>query len=338
MSAAPPLGWGSTALTAHIDAMADALRGHRHVVVAAHVRPDGDAIGSTLGAWHALRASGITATPYNRDPVPDNLRFLPGADAIRAELPDDADAILALDCGYAHRLGEVLERRCTEGLAVYCLDHHVRVDPGFARIFGHDPHAPACAELVYRLVVALGAPLSVEVAKPLFAALHTDTGSFRYGSTRAEALELGRLLLAPGFDVWEVCSELYESHPVQRLQILPRVLDTLRLSACGRFASLTVPHEVVQSCNGDDTLLAGVINFARSIRGVEVATLMTEESPAQFRVSFRSRGRVDVSRIAERFGGGGHRNAAACDMQGELDPLRAALERSFAECMAGDSR
>lgn len=334
MSGPHPLPWGTPALTADIEAMAEALRSHQHVLVAAHMRPDGDAIGSTLGAWHALRAAGVHATPYNPDPVPDNLRFLPGAQAVQATVPDGVDAILALDCGYAHRLGETLEQRCAEGATVYCLDHHVRVDPDFARIVGHDPRAPACAELVYRLVVALGVPLSMDIAKPLFAALHTDTGSFRYGSTRAETLDLGRILLSPGFDVWEVCSELYESHPPQRVRLLPRVLETLRLSACGRFASLTIAHDVVQDCAGDDSLLAGVIHFARSIRGVEVATQMTEDTPGHFRVSFRSRGRVDVSRIAERLGGGGHRNAAACTLSGDLDTLRGDLERSFAECMA----
>ncbi|TVR03073.1 MAG: bifunctional oligoribonuclease/PAP phosphatase NrnA [Deltaproteobacteria bacterium] len=333
MTPAPPLSWSPPGLTNTIEHIARALRKLSHVLVVSHVRPDGDAIGSTLAATHALRMVGVRATAYNRDGVPPNLRFLPGAAQLTSHVPDEVDCILALDCAVAHRLGESVAALCRE-MPVFCLDHHVTVDEAFADILALDASAPACAELVYRLAVALGAPLDKALAIPLFAALHTDTGSFRYSSTRAETLEFGRILLTTGFDVWGICSELYESHPVERLRILPRVLDTLQLSTCGRFASLIVSSEVQQLAAGDESVLQGVINFARGVRGVEVATLLTEVNRGEYRVSFRSRGRVDVSLIAAVHGGGGHRNAASCVVQGELDHIIEQLQSAVARADA----
>lgn len=328
MTPAPRLSWGSDELDDAITRIAEALRDADHVLVAAHQRPDGDAIGCTLAATHALRHAGLRATACNQDGVPANLRFLPGADEIVTAPPEDVDCILALDCAQAHRLGATLEPLAAV-LPVYCLDHHRVFDPDFAAILALDADAAACAELVYRLVAQLGIPLTLDIAQPLFAALHTDTGSFRYASTRAGTMELGRILLGPGFDVWEVCSQLYESHPLERLRLLPRVLDTLTMSRCGRFASLTVSHAIHVQTHHDESVLGGVINFARGIRGVEVATLLTEVGPDQWRVSFRSRGTVDVSVIAAKLGGGGHRNAAACDVSGKAKEILSDLESAF---------
>lgn len=309
----PPLSWCPAGLDASIAAIASALTDAGHVLVTAHQRPDGDAIGCTVAALLMLEACGVRASAYNADPVPENLCCLEGSDRIGQSIPDDVDCLLVLDCASHGRIGALAAARAA-GLPIYCLDHHVSYDADFATVLALDPDAAACAELVYRLGVALDAPLTPAIARALFAALQTDTGSFRYQSTRAEQMELASILLRTRFDVWELSSAIWESQSPLRLKLLPAILATLDLRADGRVAILTIPREVVDAARDEPGVLQGVINQARAIRGVEVAVLLTEEE-GELRVSFRSRGRVNVAQLAETQGGGGHFNAAACRIE-----------------------
>ena len=331
-----PLGWAVAGLDDALGQAVAALRGAAHVVVVSHERPDGDAMGCTLACAEVVRALGATrVTAFNVSEVPSNLQFLPGASEVVAALPPEhpVDVTVMLDCGERHRVGAAFPPNGW-GTTVICLDHHRTYDENAADVFVRDPSAPACAEMVYRLIVAAGVALTPTMATNLFCALQTDTGSFRYGSTTAHAMELGQRLLETGIEVWPISSAVYESNPIERLRLTARVLESLAVSDDGRFASLVVRQEDFDETGADDAMADGLINYARSIAGVEVAAQLTEAGDG-FRVSMRSRGAVDVSKIAERFGGGGHRNAAGCNVAGALASVRAELSRALIDAMNG---
>lgn len=315
-----PLSGASESLDAALVAIAAELRGARHVVVVSHKGPDGDAIASTLACAAICDAMGTPVTAFNVDPVPVTLRFLPGASRIVHELPEGLapDVVLVLDCTGRDRVGE----RAPDALwnaRVLCLDHHATWDPTFAHVIARDESAASTTELAYRLAVACAVPLTPDLATCIFAGLHTDTGSFRYGCTIARTMELGSLLLETGISTWDVASSLYENDDEVRVRLLGRVLSTLRRSPCGRLALLVVTQEDLAALGADMSHADGFINHARGIRGVEVAVQLTEVGPEEYRASLRSRGHVDVSRIAAHFGGGGHRNAAGCTLPWTLE-------------------
>lgn len=318
------LSWCPPGLSAALDAAVALGRDAKNAVVVAHHGPDGDAIGSTLGMATALEQLGVAVVRFSNDPVPRALRFLPGADLVVDRLPDAfvPDLTVVLDCSGRARVGV---RFPAHGWATktLCIDHHATVDRTFADVLVHDVDAAATAELVYRFLVAAGGTLTPDLATCLFTALHTDTGSFRYGCTTAHTMEVASCLLETGIDVWGVASSLYETQELSRVRLLAQALSGLRLSQCGRLALLPITLQMFAEAGASIEDADGLINQARSIRGVEVAAQVTEASPFEWRVSFRSRGNVDVSGIAAQFGGGGHKNAAGCTLNGPLETVAA---------------
>lgn len=333
MSPAQALGWTPPGVEDALERAIERLRASKAVVVAAHRGPDGDAVGSVVAATQALRAAGVSAEAWSADPLPDSLRFVV-PDGLFVEVPSaDADVLLLLDCCELARAG-VEAIGTWPPSQVVCLDHH-RADPSSVSAWSvHDPAAASCTELVYRLCVGLGVELTPEIATALYVGLVTDTGSFRYASTHAGTMALAGLLLEAGVQSWEVCSRIWESQPAERLRILSEVLGTFRREVEGQVGVLRLAPETQALANGDPSLLHGLVNYARSVAGVEVAILLRRgESPDITDVVFRSRGRVNVAMIAERFGGGGHHNAAGCRISGTFDEVHAQLVEVCRVCL-----
>jgi phosphoesterase RecJ-like protein len=308
--------------------VAQVLRTARRLLVTMHRQPDGDALGSTLGLAGALREAGRDVVVYNPDPPPRAYRFLPGADRIVGTLsPSERfDATVVADAGSADRLGPELPGPDRRGTLVN-LDHHATTEP-FGDLNYVDPAAASVGVLVFKLLRELGLPISRPVATCLYASVVADTGCFRYASTDPEALRIAAELLEAGVEPWEMTVQLYERQPVERVRLLAEVLSTLEVGGRGALATLTITAAMQARTGTSDDLTDGFINHARAIEGVEVAASLTElpgAGPAAWQVSFRSRGRIDVSRIAGRLGGGGHRNAAGCRLAGELAAVRARL-------------
>ena len=195
-----------------------------------------------------------------------------------------------------------------------------------------DESAAATGEIVYRILRARG-ELTREIATNLYCCLMTDTGSFRYSNTSQDTFSIAGELLAAGVDAWYMTSNVYESEPRERIDLLCRVLQTLQISDCGRLAFLCINEQMLEDSGAGLDMTDGFINYARSIRGVEVATQLKEAGPNQWKVSFRSRGTVDVSALAARFGGGGHHNAAGCDMAGSPAEIREQLAQTLVEIL-----
>jgi len=303
----------------------DLIQANQKFLVVSHVHPDGDAIGSTLSMGLVLERLGKDVVFYNEHEVPYNFQFLPGADRVVNEVPEGGfDVTVVLDCAEPHRVGELPTHGWGKTIAV--VDHHKTFDPDFAQVYVQDIEAAATGELVFKVAEHFGV-LDTEIALSLYCCLVTDTGRFRYSNTSQATFIMAGALVAAGVNPWAINSQIYESQPKERLMLLGRVLNTLEFSPCGRLAFLTI--QAADFPVGTDlSLIDGFINYARSVRGVEVATQLMEADDG-WRISFRSRGTVDVSQLAARFGGGGHHNAAGCQIAGAAQDVRSSLSSAL---------
>lgn len=321
----------------HEDALplvCDALAAARRILCVIHAGPDGDAAGSSLGLALALSEMGKDVTVFCHTGVPYNLGFLPGLSRVVDKVPEDAafDATTVCDVGASHRIGPGLPERARLGTLLN-IDHHLSCDD-FGDVNYVDADAAAVGVLVARILKRMGHAPSPAVATNLYTSLLTDTGSFRYSSTNPEALRVAADMVAAGADPWEVSSAIYEQNPVERLHLLREALGTLSVSDDGLFASLTITHAMTQAIGARKELSDGFINFARGIRGVEVACQLTEPAPGTgepWTLSFRSRGKVNVARVAQRFDGGGHHNAAGGRILGDRDEILRRISEAVRE-------
>lgn len=298
------------------------IREHDKFVLTSHARPDGDAVGSLLGCLHLLRALGKRADAVLSDGVPILYRPLPGADqVIHAEYVNGQyEAAIILECDSVQRTGvEGLEQRF-----LINIDHHHSAKP-FAHVNWIDPSACATAELIYRLVKQSGAAMTPEIATCLYAAVLTDTGSFGYTGVNEQTFELAADLVRAGANPGRIAQNIYFSNPTSKMRLLGAALSHLHRE--GPLAWMYVTREDIDRAGAIDEDTEGLVNYALGIVGVEVAVFFRELVDGRFRVSLRSKGKLDVAAIAETFGGGGHVCASGFSMEG---PLSVASERVLA--------
>ena len=315
---------------AHVPAPADivgqilqVLRQGERFLVCSHARPDGDAVGSMLATGMLRQQMGKQADLVTVDRVPDIYRDLPGADAIRAAVHVQGayDAVILLEC-------DGLDRSSLTGMENFFLiniDHHIS-GQAFANLNWIDCQAASAGELVYALVMAAGATVTPEMATCLYTTVLTDTGSFCYGATRAATFALARDLVLAGADPVRIAQSVFYSTSTSKMLLLGAALGNLKRE--GRLAWLWVSHQdMVRTCAAEEDC-EGIVNYAVCIAGVEAAAFLRELPEHRIRLSLRSRGTVNVAAIAERLGGGGHKTAAGCTLEG---PLPYALDRILAE-------
>lgn len=304
-----------------LETICHVFRERGRFLIACHENPEGDAIGSELALALALRKAGKTATVLNSDPVPDNLLFLPGADSVRSEEDGSRyEVAVIVDCGSLERTGRVGSelRKCPLTVNI---DHHVTN----GRHGDHcliDPEAAATGVLIYRILSALEIPFDEQIAVNLFVAILTDTGSFRYSNANPEAFDVAGEMVRRGVDPWSVAEQVFETQPRERISLLGRVLASLEFDGDGRIAAITTMRKDLDEFRSRKDSLEGFINYPRSIAGVEIAVAFREEGDGTYRVSLRSKGKVDVARIATGFGGGGHRSASGCSVHGTLPDVK----------------
>jgi len=270
----------------------------------------------------ALKGLGKKVKVLTQDPTPEVLAFLPGAQEIihQAPLESRFDIAFALDCGERERLGEEFNKVKEIGQVIN-IDHHVS-NSFFGDLNLVDPQASSTAEIIYDLLRAMPAVLTPEVAENLYTGLLTDTGSFHYANTSPKTFAVARACLLAGVDPWKVAERFYETQPLARLRLLPLVLETLELHEDGRVSSVYVSHQMMEKTGATVAMTEDFANYPRSVKGVEVGLLLRELNSQKYRVSLRSRGKVDVARIAGKFQGGGHPGAAGCTVEGSLSEVK----------------
>ncbi len=295
---------------------------HRVFLITSHERLDGDALGSELALWHMLKRMGKEATVYNQDGTPENYQFLSGSDRIVHELPplEPIEVAFILDCSALERVGREAARIGTIHHLVN-IDHHVS-NGGFCETRVIDPQASSTGEIICRLVSQMGFALTEEMATSLYTAILTDTGGFRYGNTSRCALLAAADLMADGADPQWISENVYEAEPPARIRLLAAALSTLTLEEGGRVGSLVVTQKALADAGATPDHAEGFVDLPRTIRGVEISIFYAELPDGHFKLSFRSKGNINVERVARAFGGGGHINAAGCRVKGELADIR----------------
>ncbi|HEV2132395.1 MAG TPA: bifunctional oligoribonuclease/PAP phosphatase NrnA [Longimicrobiaceae bacterium] len=297
----------------------DRLLAARHVVLTTHVNADGDGAGSeaAVAAW--LEGQGIRASILNPTPFPDQFRFLltrpegvvewaDGEGAQVQAILGDADLFLVLDTSEAPRLAGLAERLPPERTLV--IDHH----PPGPTVVGssalQDPTAAATGELVYDLICLAGDPLQAPVVAGIYVAIVTDTGSFRYSNTSPRVHAIAAELVQRGVDPEEMYRRLFATFSLRRIELLREALGTLQADPETPIAWLVLSDALIRRTGATAEDIEGLIEYARSIEGTEVALLFRELPDGRTKISFRSTGAADVNRIARQFGGGGHLRAS----------------------------
>lgn len=300
------------------------------VALACHVSPDGDALGSMLALHHVLRAAGRDSVAAFAGPqiVGPHYRELPGLDTLShpTEFPAEPEVMVTLDCGSIERLGELAgTARGAKELVV--IDHHLS-NTRFGSIHLVDPRAAATAVVVARLIEVLGLPLNQDAAVCLYAGLVCDTGRFQYESTTTEAFDLARRLLDFEVPIARLNRTLFEEHRLAYLRLVGDVLARAHLVPGKTFIWAAVTQEDLARHGVSMEETEGLIDFLRQAREAEVSCVLKEAPDGSIRVSLRSRGAVDVSAIAARHGGGGHRFAAGFTVP---EPIPVVVERILAD-------
>jgi len=268
----------------------------------------------------ALDKLNKTVTAHNLDPVPEIYQFLPHSDRIKIGLPvqDRYDAYIVVDAD-PPRTG-LFDKKYPADILIN-IDHHV-TNPCEWPLTWLDPEASACGEMIYKLIQELGVAIDRDIALCLYTAIFTDTGSFRYSNTKPESMKIAAAMLEAGADPWLVTENVYESFAYRRLKLLGAVLSGMERSEDGKVAWVVVSDELYQQTGTTAEDTDSFINFVRSVKGVEVAVLFRQTGEYQYKLSMRSKGRIDLSSLAQSFGGGGHKNAAGGLMNGALDAVK----------------
>jgi phosphoesterase RecJ-like protein len=297
----------------NIHAVLHAIERGQRFLVSAHARPDGDAVGSILACAMILEQMEKQVDMVSCDRVPLIYRSLPCSSAIRqvSRAEGDYDAVILLECDGVERS----RLRGLDGRFLINIDHHVS-GRTFANINWIDTGACAVAEMVYKLAMLAGVRITPEMATCLYTAVLTDTGSFCYDGTDAHTFELAAELVRHGARSAAIAKDVYFSHPTSKMMLLGAALSNLRRE--GRMAWMWVTHDDMLRTHAAEEDCEGLVNYAIAISGVDVAIFLRELSNHRVRLSLRSKGDVNVARIAERFGGGGHQHASGCTLDGPL--------------------
>jgi bifunctional oligoribonuclease and PAP phosphatase NrnA len=300
-----------------------AIEGRSNFLVATHVRPDGDAVGSLLAMVGILRRLGKRADPYSQDPAAPAYDFLPGTETIRHTVSDLSayEAAILVDCGDLHRVGIELEASVRQLPFLINIDHHLNETP-YGNVFWVEPQASSTCEMLYDIAASIPLAVDQEVATFLYTGLITDTGSFRFSNTTERVLEIARDLVKAGADPAYIAEQVYDSSSPERLKLLSQVLASVRFLARDRLATAELSQRMLQDTSTSAADSESFINHLRSVRPVEIAMLFKEEDDGVINVSMRSKGMADVATFAQQHGGGGHRHAAAFRVRGLLNDIR----------------
>ena len=305
------------------DEVAAALRDARTVLVASHLRPDADALGSTIAAALWLQTSGKAVTAWNEDGAISKFSFLPGYQMVTvpAESPQAFDVVLALDNSTKKRLGNVVGGIAPGALWIN-VDHHVS-NEAYGNLNYIDPTAPATGQILFEFFQHIGVQITPDMAVNLFAAISTDTGSFQYQGTNARTFDAALHLVACGVDVGGLCRAMYDNQPRRRFELLRHALNNTRFWCGDRIATFSLTMEDVKRLDVLPEDNEGIIDNLRSIEGVLVAVFFEELPEGKVRVSARSKDlAIDVCKACQLFKGGGHPMAAGARVRGSLESVQ----------------
>ena len=288
-------------------------------VITSHIRPDGDGLGSGLALYWMLRSLNKEPTVILRDRVPPAYTVLPGSNlvSVQPDISEIYDAAFVIECSDVDRPG-------LPGLRnqfVVNIDHHSTTQP-FGDINWVDSTAAAVGEMIYNLCKALGVEVTKEIAECVYTALLTDTGSFHFSNTTERTLKIASELVRRGVEPARISQAIFYSHPFAKIRLLGMVLSTIERDESGQLAWIRLDRAMMYEAGATDEDSDGIVNHALSINDVNAVAFFKELTPGVYRVSLRSKGKNNVAKVAESFGGGGHRNAAGCRIDGGYEDVK----------------
>ena len=299
----------------------ETLKNSRNILIISHRNPDGDTIGANFGLYLSLKNLGKEITSYCDSEIPFEFKFLLSSEInftndIEQVLKKKFDTVVMIDCADNNRVKNFDKIRMSCKILIN-IDHHV-TNNNFGDINLVQPEKSSTGEIVYNILKQGNFPLNKEIVVPLYVAVMTDTGSFRYSNTTSETFIVASELISYGINAYEITEKVYESKPYKRILLLKEALNNLYLSENKKVAVMTLNKDILKKYNAsyDDT--DGFVNYGRSIKGVEIS-IFIEEQDDGCKLSFRSKGNIDVAEIALKCGGGGHRNAAGAFVESNLN-------------------
>ena len=296
----------------------DLIERHQSFAITTHIRPDGDGLGSSLALAWILRGLGKDAEVITRDHVPHAYTRLPGAEAVRvvSDLDRVYDAVFIIECSDVERPG-------LPGLKnsfVVNIDHH-STTALYGDVNWIDSTAAAVGEMVYNLAKAIGAKITPELASCVYAALLTDTGSFHFSNTTERTFKIASELVRHGAQPAKLSQAIFYNYPYAKVCLVGEVLSTLKRDETGRIAWITMSKDAMERAGATEDDSDGIINYPLTVGDVEAVAFFRELQSNLFRISLRSKNRVNVARVAEHFGGGGHCNAAGFTVTANYEEL-----------------
>lgn len=301
------------------------IKKRKRVVIASHANPEGDSVGSAIALCSLLKRIGIPSTIVCEDPFPKRLGILDGYEWITVkefEKHQAYDAIITVDCPALHRVGSVMSL-IKPDTAIFNIDHHTT-----NTFFGHfnyvQPEASSCGEVVYDLFTHFKTAMTKEEAEALYVAISTDTGSFKYGNTTQKAHFVASKLIEASIDVEGINERLYATYSAAKLQLYSYLLSKVKFLKDQSLAWAQVTKEDLKNTGGTYEDTEGFIDFLKYLKETRFAVFFIQlktTEPGLVRVSFRSKGADDISKVAAFFGGGGHKKSAGCTIPGSMDEV-----------------
>ena len=323
-----------SALAESLSEAAAAIGESRSIVLACHVNPDGDALGSLLGLALPLLPLGKDVVCLSEDGVPDILCFLPGAELVRqtSDLPS-FDLALVVDSGELSRVGVHVQPIVSRAKRIVDIDHHVTAG-AFGDVRVLDAGAASTAEIVYALLQTLAVPITTDIATCLFTGIITDTGSFRFQNVTPNTLRVAAELLEAGAPPAYISEHVFDNRTFAATRLLGHALSGLSQTPDGRVVWTRITALDFATLGATDQDTEGVVNYVRGVRGAEAGLLFREMADGKIRVSLRSRETVNVAEIAQKFGGGGHRMASGCTLEVPLAEAEQAVVEAVTAALA----
>ncbi len=301
--------------------IAQKLKQAKSVAIFSHVRPDGDAYGSSMALSRALSGIGVQNFVCNESDIPSNLAFVEGLDEVLKKPPFEAEVYVAVDCAEEGRLGELsyVFRAAGKKCATFNVDHHVS-NPSYAKYNYVRECASNCLN-IYALIKDMGAPIDQKTAEYLLMGILTDSGNFSHDDVDSETLSVAAELVALGADICRYQYELFKKQPRARAALYADVMGKMRYFFDDRFALIVILEEQMKKHGANYGMTEGFVDFPLNVDTVEVAASLLEMRKGQYKISLRSKTYADVNKIAAVYGGGGHVRASGCMLHGDLEEV-----------------
>jgi len=329
-------------VTDHLEHVTKAVLKCKSLLLASHEGPDCDALGSMLALGHGLLSIGKRVEMYSSSSIPDHLKFLPGWKKVITDLSilkeEKYDLIVLLDCTDVHRPGKAFGELVSNfNKTLVIIDHHTNSSDCDIPLL--DYNAACTGILVYKLLKRCNIEISKDIADCILSTIIGDTGSFRYSNTNSEVLRISGELLEIGADLTMVTRSIYENEPLKKIKLISEAISTLEVDDTTKIASIYVDESMYKRTGTTKEDTEGIVNIARSIKGVSVGVFFKQDCTngcgriPSWKVSLRSKYDVDVSKIARRFGGGGHVKAAGLSIEGSIKSVKDKVLKSVKEAI-----